>query len=353
VLDIWTKAISSKISDDNWIVRIIRVGGRFVRKVRHLSEQRFLQNDIIEVEVEFTSVKICTNDDGCSETDVDQSYQEGQTVISNVVESVERGTFVQTIQEEAAVAGLTDVFSTVVIDEVMTEEPQTEVIDPTPFPSTDITSPPSASPNKDTSQYRCDDSPFRFKVRYGGETKFKSCVWVARHPNWKCQLEGVSTQCPSTCKTCRLCSDSTLRFILNDNSDSSISTKSCDWVERQSTEFRCAIPGIAETCRSTCESCCMDSSDTFAFVFNGKQLTKPCEWAARFNTDERCEVPEVSFNCPKTCGLCCIDSTDTFAFTFNGKQVTKPCEWVARFNTEERCKVPEVSDNCPQTCGTC
>jgi hypothetical protein len=354
IVDILTKAISAKVSDESWKVQIIRVAGRNVRKLRLLLEERFLQNDIIDVEVELTKVNICLSDDGCTDDDVNQSREEGLNALSNVVESVASGTLVQQIQEEAAAAGLSDALSTISIDEVVTEEPQTEVVDPTPFPSKDVTSPPSASPSSTLVNYWCDDSPFRFKVRYSGQTKFKSCTWVARHPGWKCQLEGVSAHCPSTCETCKACSDSTSRFILlYDDDGISKSLKSCDWVARKDTEARCAIPGISQTCRSTCRTCCMDSMDDFTFTFNGNQLTKPCEWVARINTKERCQVSVVSFHCPQTCGTCCIDSMDELTFTFNGNELTKPCGWVARNNTEERCQVPQVSLNCPKTCGTC
>jgi hypothetical protein len=354
IIDIWTKAISANISDENWKVRISKVAGRTVRKVRLLSVKRFLQDDIIDVEVELSKVTVCLSDDGCTNDDVIQSQQEGSNVLTNVVESVESGTLVQKIQEEATASGLSDTFSSLSVDEVLTEEPQTEIIDPTPFPSTDVSLSPSASPTTTYHNYWCDDSPFRFKVQVRGETKTKSCVWVARHPDWKCKLEGVSSHCRSTCEVCRWCSDSTVRFDIGDYPGITNSTmKTCAWVARKATDSRCAIPGVASTCRSTCGTCCMDSSDAFTFTYNDNVVTKPCDWAARFNTNERCQVPEVSFHCPMTCGICCMDSSDAFTFTYNDNEVTKPCEWAARFNTNERCQVPEVSLNCPMTCGIC
>lgn len=359
MIALWTKAITAKVPKDKWGVRITRVGNRDVRRGRLLAAppaNRLLQNDVIDVEVEFTNTNICENDDGCGESDVNESYQEGLAVLNTVVESVESGALLQTIKEEATAAGLSDLVSQLSIEEVVTQDPQTEIIDPTPFPTVDITSSPSASPSRSgPPPHRCDDSPLKVKVRYNNKTKFKPCEWVSRHPNWKCQLDGVSTHCPHTCGTCGTCSDSTSRFRVVFSTDgTNKDTKSCEWVARKNTENRCAIPGIAETCRSTCGNCCSDSLHEFSFIFNDNQVTKTCEWAARFNTEERCGVMEVSYNCPRTCGTCCTDSSDLLSFTFNDNVLEKTCEWVARFNTEERCEASQVVNfNCPRTCNSC
>jgi hypothetical protein len=357
---LWTKAITAMVPKDKWGVRITKVGGQDVRRARHLSaaSKRLLQNDIIDVEVEFKSVNICESDDGCSDSDVDESLQEGLTVLSAVTESVRSGALIQTIKEEAAVVGLSDVVLQLSIDDVELQDPQTEIVDPTPFPTIDITSSPSASPVRSSPPpHRCDDSPFKIKVQYNNKTKFKTCEWVSRHPNWKCQLDGVSTHCPGTCGSCGTCSDSTSRFLvtaLTDGMNDDRNTKSCEWVARKNTEYRCSIPGISETCRSTCGNCCSDSPNEFSFLFKGKQLTKTCEWVAKFNTEERCGVSEASYNCPRTCGICCTDSSEVISFlTLDGNPLEKTCEWVGRFNTEGRCGVSEVALNCPRTCNSC
>lgn len=358
MIALWTKAITAKVPKDQWGVRIVRVGNRDVR-ARRLSLQgtisnRDLQSTVIDVEVEFTNINICESTDGCTESDVSESYQEGLNVIATVVESVESGALVETIREEANSLGLADLVSEISINQVLTDEPQTEIVDPTPFPSTDVTSAPSVSPPSPNgpSPQRCDDSPFKFKVKFNGKKKSKTCEWVARHPSWKCQLEGVSSHCPQSCGTCGICSDSMVQFIVDSN-NATAADKSCEWVARKNTEMRCSIPGIAETCRSTCDNCCSDSAVTFSLTFNGNELVKTCEWVARMNTEERCAVPEASYNCPKTCGTCCTDSSHPLSFTYNGNEIEKTCEWAARLNTEERCSVPEISLNCPRTCETC
>jgi hypothetical protein len=307
------------------------------------------------VEVEFTNVNICENEDGCTESDVNESYQEGLNVINTVVESVQSGALVQTIKEEAAAAGLSDVVLDLSLDDVVTQDPQTEVVDPTPFPTMDITSSPSVSPTRSgPPPHRCDDSPFKFQVKFNDKTKSKSCAWVAKHPNWKCQLDGVSTYCPSTCGSCGTCSDATKRFIVTLKNGTNAS-RSCAWVANKNTEARCAIPGFAETCRATFGYCYSDSPNEFAFSFNGKQLTKTCVWVARKNTEERCDITEVAYNCPETCGTCCTDSSERISFNFNGNPVEeKTCEWVDRSNTEDRCAVlPQVALNCSRTCNSC
>eukprot|EP00557_Chaetoceros_sp_GSL56_P014931 CAMPEP_0176486396 /NCGR_PEP_ID=MMETSP0200_2-20121128/5545_1 /TAXON_ID=947934 /ORGANISM="Chaetoceros sp., Strain GSL56" /LENGTH=1213 /DNA_ID=CAMNT_0017883093 /DNA_START=414 /DNA_END=4052 /DNA_ORIENTATION=- len=283
MIALWTKAITAKVPKDKWGVRITRVGDRDVRRTRLLSapdaaNARFLQSDVIDVEVEFTNVNICESDGGCTESDVNESYQEGLDVLSAVVESVESGALVQTIKEEAAAVGLSDVVAEISVDEVVTQVPRTEVVDPTPFPTIDITAPPSSSPTRSGPlPHRCDDSPLRFIARYNDKVKYKDCEWVARHPNWKCQLDGVASHCPSTCNACGTCSDSTARFLL-DSSDPTESNKACEWAARRDTQARCALPGIAQTCRATCDNCCSDSPNEFTFIFNDKQVTKSCEW---------------------------------------------------------------------------
>ena len=82
----------------------------------------------------------------------------------------------------------------------------------------------------------------------------RSCEWVARkNTDERCALDGVSNTCPKTCGTCVTCVDSTLRFkfVYNDV----YIARSCEWVTRKNTSERCAISGMAGTCRETCEFC--------------------------------------------------------------------------------------------------
>ena len=171
-----------------------------------------------------------------------------------------------------------------------------------------VTSPPTASPVATTTAPTtsaptvCSDSPHRFKVVKDGKTIRRVCSWVANHPGAKCLLDGVSSHCPSTCGTCDTCADSSMqfRFVVGDNDK----YRTCEWVARKSTKWRCAMDGIADSCRKTCGTCCGDSSDRFSFEYNGKRITRACVWAANKDTANRCAVSEVTANCPYTCGEC-------------------------------------------------
>jgi len=107
------------------------------------------------------------------------------------------------------------------------------------------------NPNTSTT---CVDSTMRFKVDFEGNKIARFCAWVARKDTAiRCDIPGINETCPSTCGTCSLCADSPLRlkFVLND----ALVARSCEFTARINTEDRCTIAGMADTCRKTCGSC--------------------------------------------------------------------------------------------------
>lgn len=402
----------------NWGTRVVRVGNRDVRR---LSKARIgeifaaADEDSVEVEYEFTNSRECYSDDGCNEEEQNTSVTEGLDVLSTVEDSISSGEFTQTLIQDAAEVGLTEL-STVSVTEVETVEPEVEVIESTAYPT--------ASPTFST----CSDSPLRFSVMKDGIEIKRSCSWVANHPNAKCALEGVRSHCPKTCWRCGHCIDSSLNFQFTFNGNTSY--RSCAFMETD-TANRCSINGIANTCRQTCSTCvpvtlspsvvptavtpsptssntsppgickdssfrflvekdntlirrycswvatfpndrcgldgvtshcpstcntcntCVDSSLRFRFLANGNDIFRECSWVARKLTTKRCGISGISDTCRQTCGTCCVDSSERFSFTYNGTKIKRSCDWASRLDTITRCVVPEVSENCPVTCGKC
>jgi hypothetical protein len=113
-------------------------------------------------------------------------------------------------------------------------------------PTAPTTTPPSPTGNS------CADSQFRFKVRINGRFKAKDCGWVSNSPG-RCSLSGVSTHCPSTCGTCSICSDGSLKFKLTLHNGQS-RFKVCSYVAKK-PENRCNWDGVEDTCRRTCGTC--------------------------------------------------------------------------------------------------
>ena len=71
---------------------------------------------------------------------------------------------------------------------------------------------------------------------------------------------------------------------------------------KRSTAWRChKLAGVKENCPLTFLSCCVDKTETFTLLFNGK--AKDCAWAAK-NTAIRCAQPPTRQNCAVTCGQC-------------------------------------------------
>ena len=118
---------------------------------------------------------------------------------------------------------------------------------------------PTAAPtsaNPTPTNPTCADSPFRFRVtKTDGKTVSRGCDWVAnKSTNLRCQLNGVTNQCPSTCDTCKTCADSELRFRFK-FADKGMITRDCAWVLRKNTNARCRVDGMKNTCRETCNNC--------------------------------------------------------------------------------------------------
>ena len=66
----------------------------------------------------------------------------------------------------------------------------------------------------------------------------------------RCSVAGISETCAKTCNSCDELRDSTLRvrFMV----DGAYIARSCDWVKRRELKKRCAIPGMSDTCRLSC-----------------------------------------------------------------------------------------------------
>lgn len=113
-------------------------------------------------------------------------------------------------------------------------------------PTTPSPSPRPSILNEET----CSDSELAF-VKNGKE---RSCSWVARKPQKRCNKKGVSTHCKLTCHdilgSCNTCQDSSLRFLLSNGR-----SKTCNWVKRKRTEARCGRDGVDTTCQVTCGFC--------------------------------------------------------------------------------------------------
>ncbi len=112
---------------------------------------------------------------------------------------------------------------------------------------------PSTTPSS------CNDSPFRFKTikPTDGSKVMRDCGWAAtRSTKVRCSWDGVASMCPSTCGTCNTCVDSTSRFKFFKNpTDKKKIARDCSWTANKSTNFRCAIEGMEDTCRKTCGTC--------------------------------------------------------------------------------------------------
>ena len=114
--------------------------------------------------------------------------------------------------------------------------------------------PTAPTPTAPTPTASCQDSPFRFKVIKDGNKITRDCTWVAnRATNSRCKLDGVKNQCPSTCNRCSVCADSTLRYQFEFNGRKI--TRDCSWVANRSTNIRCGVSGMENTCRLTCGTC--------------------------------------------------------------------------------------------------
>jgi len=108
--------------------------------------------------------------------------------------------------------------------------------------------------------------------------------------------------------TGRSCEDSKMRLKVPDPNDDQGRTiaRYCVWVARKDTEERCALEGVSRSCPQTCGTCseCTDSTLRFKFLHDGVRIARSCEWTARFNTVERCAIFGMADTCRDTCGKC-------------------------------------------------
>lgn len=104
------------------------------------------------------------------------------------------------------------------------------------------------------------------------------------------------------------CEDSTMRLKVF--KDGKIIARYCEWVARKSTTERCALSGVAETCPRSCGVCaklgCVDSPLRFNFAKDGKRIARSCEWVGRIPelTVNRCAIDGMTETCKATCDYC-------------------------------------------------
>ena len=132
-----------------------------------------------------------------------------------------------------------------------------------------------------------------------------------------CALEGNSTPAPTPAPQASTpaptpeptpptdtCSDSTESFSAVKPGDNGWTKfKTCnEWVQRKSTAWRCKwVTGVKEACPKTCTNCCVETTENFTLLGNGK--SKTCVWAAA-NPSVRCRKAPTRQVCAVTCGEC-------------------------------------------------
>lgn len=139
---------------------------------------------------------------------------------------------------------------------VPTPTPPTPPTAPTPTAPTPTAPTPTApTPTPPTNEpEECEDSyVVGFRVKVGGRMKWRDCEWVADKPSRRCNIDdSVKSVCPDTCGTCSNCVDTTARLRI-ERGDSLLS-RTCTWVARRK-DRRCDLEGVAEACRETCGLC--------------------------------------------------------------------------------------------------
>ncbi len=123
-------------------------------------------------------------------------------------------------------------------------------------PSHTSTNMPSTSPSLPVPvpQRNCNDSTLRFRINWNSKWITRGCTWIGNKQTVeRCNIAGVRPHCSKTCDSCSTCTDSTLRIKLMWNGN--LITRSCIWVANKSTILRCAVEGVANSCRKTCGVC--------------------------------------------------------------------------------------------------
>lgn len=357
----------------NWGTRVVSVGGRANRRTKSRLEEVELftlaEEDVVEVEFEFTLTTECRDNDGCNESTQTAALNEGLEALDVVTTAVTSGALQQTMIEDAEAAGLSEELSNLTVSTVTVENPTIEIIEATPYPSIETFSAPTSSPTSSPT-YDCEDSPLRFQVKIKDDEFIKRyCSWVKIKPSGRCKLKGVREHCPQSCRRCQNCADSSLKFkFVYDGIEE---YRKCKWVAHQDTDFICStVEGISTTCPLTCGTCtektampsgaptpapsnilpCHDSALRFK-VNNGDELiNRSCSWVKA--SPDRCSLTGVPSMCPLTCGTCnnCVDSSLTFKLNQeDGSNVS--CDWVGE-DALSRCSIEGVSRSCRNTCGT-
>ena len=117
---------------------------------------------------------------------------------------------------------------------------------------------------------------------------------------WTCNnMIGCVSQTPGTtpaptpapAPSTSSCSASTRSFAALKPGWDSTKEKTCnDWVTRKSTALRCyKVEGVKENCPLICLNCCIDNTEPFTLLNNGKE--KDCAWAAVNSNVVRCTHP--------------------------------------------------------------
>ena len=104
----------------------------------------------------------------------------------------------------------------------------------------------------------------------------------------------------------RKCKDSTKSFKIR-SVEAIKGKKNCKWAAKKSS--RCSIVEVREKCPFTCDSCgCFDNKDAFSLFMKKKEgmIRKSCKWVQRKDTWWRCTTFNAAMiNCPQTCGYKC------------------------------------------------
>jgi hypothetical protein len=185
----------------------------------------------------------------------------------------------------------------------------------------------------------CVDSFRRFKIKFpaSGEKQKRSCIWVARKKTqYRCTLPKVKDKCPVTCGECIPPTTSPTKSptpnptstptLTSSPTSSASPTGIYDWCEDLDKQF---------------------SIESIRWIKNKKN----CHWASQ-KIWLRCAFDEVAENCPLVCNNChCTDNKKRFEIQIG---IKKTCAWPRRQNTLERCaNYPKLVTNCPLTCGIC
>ena len=111
---------------------------------------------------------------------------------------------------------------------------------------------PMAQPSSAPSPQSCDEPDLGFlMVKMNGSRIWRRCKWLRKNIN-RCKIRGNWRTCPNTCGKCNKCKDSPYRFKINVKGKTK--EKTCNWVMKKK-EKRCNIDQFAKSCRKLCGQC--------------------------------------------------------------------------------------------------